>query len=259
MAANNKTSSRTRLERREEEILRAATELFANNGFHTTSTRRIAEAAGVSEGTVFHYFGSKHELMLAILDRFYNERLSREAEGILIDVMGTRERLRALALNHVRQLAADRALMMRLIQVYIGVDLLYVHGDDEATGQDSPIRALNRSYVSYFDRILREGIARGEIREDIELPPCRDLFFGGLEYGMRTYLYRHRGTADAAIADYIEALVEPVWRCLQPAADAADDDPDPVAAKAPPPQPCDAELARRLERVTRRLERLAAR
>ena len=64
MSANSKTTSRTRLERREQEILRAATELFASTGFHTTSTRRIAEAAGVSEGTVFHYFGSKHDLML---------------------------------------------------------------------------------------------------------------------------------------------------------------------------------------------------
>jgi AcrR family transcriptional regulator len=249
MNANSKTTSRTRLERREREILRAATELFASNGFHTTSTRRIAEAAGVSEGTVFHYFGSKHDLMLAILDRFYSERLSRNAEAILNDVMGTRERLRALALNHVQELAADRALMMRLIQVYIGVDLLYVHGDGdgEALAQDSPIRALNRSYVGYFDRVLREGIARGEIRGDIELPPCRDLFFGGLEYGMRTYLYRHRGTADAAIADYVEELVEPVWRYLQ-----ADD------AGAETTRHPDA-LVRRLERVTRRLEQLAER
>jgi AcrR family transcriptional regulator len=247
MSANSKTTSRTRLERREQEILRAATELFASTGFHTTSTRRIAEAAGVSEGTVFHYFGSKHDLMLAILDRFYTERLSRNAEAILNDVMGTRERLRALALNHVQELAADRALMMRLIQVYIGVDLLYVHGDDEAPEQDSPIRALNRTYVGYFDRILREGIARGEIRGDIELPPCRDLFFGGLEYGMRTYLYRHRGSADDAISDYVEELVEPVWRYLQLEDSAAETAERPDA------------LLRRLEQVTRRLEQLAER
>ncbi|KGE03096.1 TetR/AcrR family transcriptional regulator [Pseudohaliea rubra] len=247
MNANSKTTSRTRLERREQEILRAATELFASNGFHTTSTRRIAEAAGVSEGTVFHYFGSKHDLMLAILDRFYTERLCRQAETILNEVMGTRERLRALALNHVQQLAADRALMMRLIQVYIGVDLLYVHGDDEAPERDSPIRALNRAYVGYFDRILREGMARGEIRGDVALPPCRDLFFGGLEYGMRTYLYRHRGSADAAIGDYAEELVEPLWRYLQA---------DRVTAGATADTDRES-LTRRLEQVTRRLEQLA--
>ena len=47
--SDKKNPTRERLEQREADILTAATELFAADGFHTTSTRKIAAAAGVSE------------------------------------------------------------------------------------------------------------------------------------------------------------------------------------------------------------------
>ncbi|MEE4278687.1 MAG: TetR/AcrR family transcriptional regulator [Halieaceae bacterium] len=203
--------SRERLEERERIILDAAARLFATTGFHATSTRRIAAAAGVSEGTVFHYFRSKNDLMLGILDRFYNEVLNPGAAGILDTVMGTRARLQALALAHVRALAADNALMLRLLQVYVGVDLEFAEREAR-----SPLRALNRSYVGHLDRILREGMERGELRPDLELRPLRDLFFGTLEYGLRTHIYRF---GEAGLEDYVALLLEPIWQSLR--ADAA--------------------------------------
>lgn len=209
MAGTAKTSTRERLERREQDILRAATELFASAGFHNTSTRRIAAQAGVSEGTVFHYFGSKHELMLAILERFYTRTLCKGAEAILDAVMDTQQRLQDLAIHHVRSLAADKALMMRLLQVYIGIDIQQL----DPAGQ-SPQRSLNRQYVAYLDRILREGIERREIRDNTDLIAFRDLFFGGLEYGMRTYLYRHKGSEGSGLATHVKALVDPLWMSI---------------------------------------------
>lgn len=196
--------SRERLEERERGILDAATELFASHGFHATSTRKIAAAAGVSEGTVFHYFGNKNELMLGILDRFYNDVLNPRAAEILDTVMDTHGRLRSLALHHVHALAADSALMMRLLQVYVGVDLEIL-----GQGDQSPLRDLNRSYVSHLDRMVREGIERGDLREDITIRPLRDLFFGTLEYGLRTHLYRH-GTDD--LESYVDSLLESLWQ-----------------------------------------------
>ena len=53
---------RSRTEKREAEILEAAIALFGDEGFHSVSTRKIAAAAGVSEGTLFNYFSSKNEL-----------------------------------------------------------------------------------------------------------------------------------------------------------------------------------------------------
>lgn len=46
-----------------EKILKAATELYAETGFRGTTTRQIAQLAGVNEITLFRHFGSKHALL----------------------------------------------------------------------------------------------------------------------------------------------------------------------------------------------------
>lgn len=50
------------------EILTAARELFAHNGFQGASIRGVASAAGVDAALVHHYFGTKHELFLATVE-----------------------------------------------------------------------------------------------------------------------------------------------------------------------------------------------
>lgn len=52
-------------------ILDAATELFAEHGFEGVSTRKIAAATGLNIATIHHHVGSKHDLYMAVLDRFY--------------------------------------------------------------------------------------------------------------------------------------------------------------------------------------------
>lgn len=49
-----------------EQILQAALKLFVEFGFHGTPTSRIAQEAGVSNGTLFHYFKTKDELVVAL-------------------------------------------------------------------------------------------------------------------------------------------------------------------------------------------------
>ncbi|BDR55617.1 TetR/AcrR family transcriptional regulator [Xylocopilactobacillus apis] len=48
-------------------IFKAALQLFAQNGFASTSTQQIANEAKVSEGTLFKKFGNKRELLIAII------------------------------------------------------------------------------------------------------------------------------------------------------------------------------------------------
>lgn len=50
------------------QILQVAMRLFSENGFIGTTTKKIAEAAGVSEATVFKHFANKEELYADILD-----------------------------------------------------------------------------------------------------------------------------------------------------------------------------------------------
>jgi AcrR family transcriptional regulator len=48
-------------------ILRAAIQLFAEKGFHASSTAEIAKAAGVAEGTIFRHYRSKKDILLAVV------------------------------------------------------------------------------------------------------------------------------------------------------------------------------------------------
>lgn len=53
---------------KQEKILQAALILFAKEGFHATSTSKVAKQAGVSEGLIFRHFGNKEGLLQAILE-----------------------------------------------------------------------------------------------------------------------------------------------------------------------------------------------
>ena len=75
---------------RREQIVGAATRVFAEKGFRRATTREVARAAGVSEGTIYNYFEDKDALLLAILDRL-NETERRAAdfeEGMATDFRG---------------------------------------------------------------------------------------------------------------------------------------------------------------------------
>jgi AcrR family transcriptional regulator len=75
---------------RREQIVGAATRVFAEKGFRRATTREVARAAGVSEGTIYNYFEDKDALLLAILDRL-NETERRGAdfeEGMATDFRG---------------------------------------------------------------------------------------------------------------------------------------------------------------------------
>jgi AcrR family transcriptional regulator len=56
-----------RIERRRHEIATAAAQVFAEKGYANTTTKELAEAADMAEGTLYNYFEGKREILLAIL------------------------------------------------------------------------------------------------------------------------------------------------------------------------------------------------
>ncbi|MBN1530474.1 MAG: TetR/AcrR family transcriptional regulator [Thermoleophilaceae bacterium] len=73
----SKRKRRTQAERRletREQVLAAASRVFARTGFHGTSLDAVAEEAGFSRGAVYYNFASKEELFLELLDRRCAER-----------------------------------------------------------------------------------------------------------------------------------------------------------------------------------------
>lgn len=64
---------------RRKQILDAAIQVFAERGFHRTTIRDVAKAAGVADGTIYNYFENKIALLLGILGGL-NESERRDAD-----------------------------------------------------------------------------------------------------------------------------------------------------------------------------------
>ncbi len=86
---NQKTAARRerRIAARKEQILDAAAQVFAEKGFHRATTKEIAEAADVSEGTIYNYFGSKNDLLIGMMARVGESQVPPEVfeQGVTDD------------------------------------------------------------------------------------------------------------------------------------------------------------------------------
>ncbi len=108
---------RTRLpaEERRRQIIEAAAALFSQRGFGGTTTRQVAEAAGISEPTIFKHFATKEDLYAAILEA------KVETEAILESAEPAARRgddagvLRALAHGMIKSTQEDPTLMRLLL------------------------------------------------------------------------------------------------------------------------------------------------
>ncbi len=83
---------------RRNQILDAATTVFAEKGFHRATIKDIARAAGIADGTIYTYFSSKTEVLLGILNRL-NESTEREMQFAL----GSEQDVRAFFKAYVHQ------------------------------------------------------------------------------------------------------------------------------------------------------------
>ena len=102
-------------EERRRQIIEAAAALFSQRGFGGTTTRQVAEAAGISEPTIFKHFATKEDLYAAILEA------KVETEAILESAEPAARRrddtgvLKALAHAMIKRTQDDPALMRLLL------------------------------------------------------------------------------------------------------------------------------------------------
>jgi AcrR family transcriptional regulator len=84
----------------------AALALFAERGYHGTGIRQLADATGLSSASLYHYMGTKEDLLVDLM-RASLTRLVDAGAAITADpALGPRERLEALVGLHVRTHAA---------------------------------------------------------------------------------------------------------------------------------------------------------
>jgi AcrR family transcriptional regulator len=133
--------------------LAAARRQFAERGYHGATVDAIAEEAGFSKGAVYSQFGSKDDLMLAVLEASIEDR-QRRSEEVLdacgVDV-GTDEVIRLAYASSASTLAWQTALLEFRIHA----------GRDPAV--NARYRVLHERTIGYVADALARLIERADL------------------------------------------------------------------------------------------------
>lgn len=181
---------------RMDEILIAARDIFCELGYEQTAVATIAARIGVVEGTVFKYFATKRELLLKVLERWYDDissALARDLDGLATP----RERLRAVIHSHLR-VVRDYPLLCRLM-------FREVRGEEDY--RSSTLHEKNRRYTRFLTEVIKDGSSRGAFRAGISPTLARDLVYGGIEHLSWNYVCGRGGLDIEQIADTLTAMV----------------------------------------------------
>ena len=179
---------------KEANILAAAKETFAENGYNGLRMSDVAKRAGVAEGTVYSYFASKDDLIRALIGAFWTQ-LTRDAREAIEGSTDVFSKLQALARFHINS----------LITRYDYAELTITLG--RQTGSAVSFTDEVRAFVRIFDEIFRSGQDRGKIDASAEIWIARDLFYGSLEYSARTLILRGSDmSTDVVVKNLIACL-----------------------------------------------------
>lgn len=142
-------------EERENQILDAATAVFARQGITTARMDDIGQEAGLSKGTLYWYFKSKESLTLALLKRFLARQLKK-----LQQLPVTDEAISEQCFRFMRQFMGDLARIASRTPLALDFYALAAHRKDA--------RQLFRDYFQRYSELLAPfiqlGIERGELR-----------------------------------------------------------------------------------------------
>jgi len=190
---------------RERRILRAAEQLFGRRGYAETTMDEIARRAGLAVGTIYNYFSSKPEIVLALLRREASLTLA-DGEAVLKHppadpveaVAALFDAYVALVVRH------DRAQLRELLAA--------------AMAQPDPIaRAaleLDLRLIAQLTDLLRDLAARGALRPQLDAGRAALTLYGVCASWMVVYAASQLGETD--FRDEVRRGVALVVRGLAP-------------------------------------------
>lgn len=156
------TKEGTQFTDKKQRIVLAAIELFAKKGYANTATSEIAKEAGVAEGTIFRHFGTKENLLLAILIPFIKHSLPQVADAIFEEVLA--EKPKTIE-EFVRALATERFMFFKenrdLFRIFIK-EMIY---HDEL--KNELISHISEHALSRIEQIIQDFQEKGEV---IDIP-----------------------------------------------------------------------------------------
>ncbi|WP_030193086.1 TetR/AcrR family transcriptional regulator [Streptomyces sp. NRRL S-87] len=182
-------------------LLAAATRLFADRGYDRTSVQEIVEAAGVTKGALYHYFGSKDDLLHEVYARML--RLQQERlDAIAGSDAPVEERLRAAA--------AD--VVVTTIENLDDAMIFFRSMHQLSPEKSRQVRAARRQYHERFRALVEEGQRSGVFATATPADLVVDYHFGSVHH-LGTWYRADGPMSPQEVADHLADLL---LRALRP-------------------------------------------
>jgi TetR/AcrR family fatty acid metabolism transcriptional regulator len=191
-SARSLSNTRPPIADKREAILRAATRVFARNGYFNAKVADVASEAGVADGTVYLYFKSKEEILHSIFDRSVEEAIQAGRKE-LETVSDPREKLRRIAHMHLERLGADRDLAI-VFQVELRGSTKFMEEFSAAGFAE---------YLGMIRTVFAEGQKAGAFRAELNANIVAKVLFGALDEMATNWILSKRRYKLAPMADQV--------------------------------------------------------
>ncbi|RBP04823.1 TetR/AcrR family transcriptional regulator [Rossellomorea aquimaris] len=182
------------VEKRRDQMIRGAVSLFKQKGFHRTTTREIAKAAGFSIGTLYEYIRTKEDVLYLVCDSIY-EQVRLELEELDVG-KGTLESLR-LGIAHYFK------VMDRMQD-----EVLVMYQEAKSLSKDALPYVLRKELemVGMVEDLIIGCVESGklELDENQIHMLAQNVFVQGQMWGFRRWALQKRFTLD----EYIHLQIE---------------------------------------------------
>lgn len=209
------TRSTPRWERRPDdrpqELLAAAVRVFAQHGYRGARLEQVAEAAGVTKGTIYYYFRSKEDLFRQAIEHSQLSSRARLDTMFAGESRSLAERLRLTLTAAWRELSGPDGALVRLMIGEVSIEAPELFREWLAEGLDQGCAELAI--------VVREGQASGEFRADVDATAAARMFVSSVL--MHTILQHHvPDDGDGAVERHIDTGVGLFLHALHPCAPA---------------------------------------
>jgi AcrR family transcriptional regulator len=182
------------------EILMATAEVLNRDGYHAMSMEDVAEKVDLTKATLYHYFGSKDELIAACLTLTgseVNERLNNLAHAN--EGLPAKLQLRALLAEQLTILLID----------YPEAARLFAQPLDWPPELRKLVRSLREQHDSVFRTVMEKGAASGEF-STADANVALHCIYGAINYAPVWV----RGTSRAAVTRMIDTMCDTLLRLV---------------------------------------------
>jgi AcrR family transcriptional regulator len=187
--------TRTKKNKRQEQVYEVAAQLFHEKGYDKASVRDIAEAIGLRKGSVYYYFDSKEDLLFELLKDGHLDLLEA-LEAVGDADLQPLEQLMELTRRHCVFVAENSlivGLFLNHFRALTGVRREYILRDRDR-------------YEEGWRRIFVKGQESGEIRSDLDPTTTINGIFG-LTNGIHQWFHQEEQLSAEQIADQYAGMV----------------------------------------------------